>query len=278
MTPCIRSDDLVRFVDGALTVEQSVRVSAHVATCPRCRDDDRALRALASDIRELAPVNIDARAHARSVMERLDRPAPPAAVRRPFWIPAMAVAAAAACALYLHFGSGASSSLGTWQARGGASVESTVARDVGVQPYAVLEGRDLRPLASGATIEVDTPLTAGFRNLGRVPVFLLFFAVDKEGVVHWISPPYERPGDDPGATLLVSSVEERTLGTTAVLADVPPGPVRLVAVLTPRPAHVSDIEVLERRDLDAPHLVRRLPGAEVRETVIEMKSADRRGP
>jgi len=145
-------------------------------------------------------------------------------------------------------------------------------RDVGVQPYVVQGG--LRPLVPGATIDAATPLTAGFRNLGEVPAFLLLFAVDARGVVHWISPKYVRAEDDPPSTPLPGSVGERLLDTTAVLEDVSAGPLRVVAVLTSAPAHVSDIESLANSDLTAGRVARRLRGAEVRETLVEVTAGD----
>jgi hypothetical protein len=157
-----------------------------------------------------------------------------------------------------------------WRPRGG-SFEATIARDVGVQPYVSQGG--LRALTSGARLDPATPLTAGFRNLGRAPAYLLLFAVDAHRAIHWISPSYSRPGDDPASTALPPTVDERVLETTAVLEDVVPGPLRVVAVITSAPAHVSDVEAFEGLELDASRLVQRLPGADVRETVIEALDA-----
>jgi hypothetical protein len=181
------------------------------------------------------------------------------------------VSAACAICVALYLGFRATPEEDTWRARGGP-IEATIARDVGVQPYAVQGG--LRPLGSGAAIAADTPLTAGFRNLGRAPVFLLLFAVDALRTVHWISPEYTRRETNPVSTVLPVSTEEQALGTTAVLADVPPGPLRIVAVITATPAHVSDVESLEGLELNAFRLVRQIPGADVRETVVEVRETE----
>jgi hypothetical protein len=137
-----------------------------------------------------------------------------------------------------------------------------------VQPYAV--GGGLRPLVSGSTIDVTTPLTAGFRNLGETPAFLLLFAVDARSVVHWISPAYTQSDDDPASTRLSGFTREQMLGATVVFEDVSAGPLRVVAVITSAPAHVSDVESLAGTGLSAARLTRRLPGAEVRETTLDV--------
>jgi hypothetical protein len=116
-------------------------------------------------------------------------------------------------------------------------------------------------------------LTASYRNLGDTPAFLLLFAVDDRRVVHWISPAFTRPEDNPVSTTLPASVRERMLDTTVVLDSVSPGPLRIVAVLTSTPAHVSDIESLEETDLSATRIARHVPDAEIRETIVNVHDA-----
>jgi hypothetical protein len=270
MTSCPTDDDFVRFVDGALSLEQTESVRVHMARCQRCHEHDETLRALIGDVKAPFSVDIDARAHARAVMERLDRPQ----VTRPRRLRARWIGAgsAAACGLFFAAYLGwRTAPAGTWQARG-AGIAATIGRDVGVQLYAAEE--ELRPLPSRATIGRATPLTAGFRNLGRAPAFLLLFAMDTRHTLHWISPRYTRPGDDPISTALPATIEEQLLDTTVVFEDITPGPLRVVAVITSMPAHVSDIERLEGMELRAGDLLERVPGAEVRETMLEVRDVD----
>jgi hypothetical protein len=127
----------------------------------------------------------------------------------------------------------------------------------------------LRPLETGAVLDVATPLTATFRNLGDAPAYLLLFAVDTRRIVHWVVPRYSRP-----ATLPVST-GEGVLGTTVVLDGLSPGPLRVVAVITSAPGHVSDVEALEGTPIDAAQLARRFPtGTDIRETVVEVRDTD----
>jgi hypothetical protein len=275
MMPCPDEAGLLRFVDGALSVEETDRARAHIARCARCGARVDALRTLFGDLAAADVPPFDAREHVRGVRERIDRleRAAPRRARRTYGAFAWAVGSLAAVALTFVVALGLRPPSGTWQARGGEG-SSTVGRDVGVQIYATAPA--MHPLSAGAMISPDTPLTAGFRNLGRSPAFLLLFAVDERRVVHWISPAFARREDDPPSTVLPaapsapSALEERWLSTTAVLEDVPPGALRLVAVITATPAHVADVEALEGSDVSAERIERAIPGAEVRETRVRV--------
>mgnify|MGYP001415337774 CR=1 FL=1 len=270
MMPCPTDEVLVRLVDGALSVEETERLAQHVGRCERCREQDARLRTLIADLKAPLSVPVDVPAHVRGVMDRLDRPLTPDV--RPLWRRAFPLASsAAACAAVAYFvlhTPGRS----TWQARGGPA-QATLARDVSVRPCAVQAG--LHPLETGAVLDVATPLTATFRNLGDTPAYLLLFAVDSRHNVHWIVPRYSRPEDNPIAATLPASAGEGVLDTTVVLDDVSPGPLRVVAVIASAPGHVSDVEALEGTLIDLAQLVRRFPtGTDIRETVVEVRDAD----
>ncbi len=269
MIPCPTEDEMVRLVDGALSYEETDRLRGHVARCPLCRDRDHALRELIADVKGAASVKFDAKAHARAVLDRLDGPVAVRSMPRGrSWLVGAAAAAALVAAGYRGVRARSGSDTETWQARG-AAAQAAIGRDVGVQPYAVKAG--LRPLASGSTIDRTTPLTAGFRNLGEAPAFLLLFGVDSHRVVHWISPMFTRSEDDPASTTLTPSTRERILDATVVFDDVSAGPLQVIAVITSAPAHVSDVESLAGAELGAAVLTRRLPGAEVRETIVDVR-------
>jgi hypothetical protein len=266
MTPCPNDDDLLRFVDGALAVEAMDRIRGHFAGCARCRHRDQSLRQLVADLGAPVPATLDVPAHVRAVMDRLDRPLAPRSAGRPGRWAFAGGFALAACLLVAFYAR--VQPPGRWQARGGAALPS-LDRDVGVRAYAVRGAP--QELAAGDAIDRDTPLTAGFRNAGDRPAFLLLFAVDARRVVHWIAPPYLRPGDDPSSATLSPTPETHLLATTAVLDDVPAGPLRIVSVVTLAPAHVSDVEALEGSEVGAAQLQERLPGAQVCETRVEVR-------
>jgi hypothetical protein len=103
-------------------------------------------------------------------------------------------------------------------------------------------------------------------------VSLLLFALDVRGTIHWISPRFVDPQEDPAATLLVPTQQERLLPTTVVFDDPAPGPLRVFTVLSAKATHVSDIESLApgAGALNARDITRRLPHAEVRETTLQI--------
>ncbi len=284
MTPCPTEDELLFFIDGALSLEDTEDERSHQTGCPRCRQEDATLRALLDDIAAPARERLNVRAHVDAVMARLDEPARGAERPRRKWL-FTSVGSLAAAALALALVVGVRGPRGTertdtWLARGGTA-SAGLERDVGVQLYTVGKGAvekgavggELRPLEAGALLGADAPLTAGFRNLGHAPVFLLLFAVDAHDTVHWISPEYREPGDDPSATALPTSVTERMLDTTASFEDVSAGPLHILAVVTPGPTHVSDIESLPGTELSREGIARHLAGASVRETVVRAYAA-----
>ena len=272
MRPCLREDHLLRFVDDALSVEETEIIKRHLEGCQQCREHEESVRLLIGDLGADVACAFDAGAHARAVMARLGRsPEAPIAGGAGFGRRFVASAGlVAACAIVAGFllGPHMRPAPARWQPRGGEGA-ATIGRDVAVQPYALQAGA-LRPLAPGATIEPTTPLTATFRNIGRTPAFLLLFAVDSDRVVHWISPPFVGEEDNPPSTPLITTANEKVLDTTAVLDDVPPGPLRLIAVITPAAARVADVEALEGSDLSPADLTRKLPAAEVRETLVHV--------
>lgn len=282
MMPCPRERTLVRFVDEDLPADQTQRLTEHVSECAVCRRQDEALRTLIADVRLDGDVDCDVEAHVRSVMGRLVDGSPGADERVGWTAPpwgrwlAGSIAAGSLCAATLaaHHLARPLPSDDAWQARG-ALAPATIGRDVGVQAYALQGG--LVPLASGVTIQGTTPLTAGFRNVGHAPAFLLLFVVDAGGAVHWISPPYRSAQDDPISTRLAPTPGEHLLGTTAVFDDLAAGPLRVVTVITPSAAHVSDVEALGN-DLSARRIAARLAGAEVRETLLQVRDAHGESP
>jgi hypothetical protein len=273
-TQCPFEAELSSFVDHDLPPERADRQRAHLLECAACRREEERLRTMIADVRApLAPAPaFDVRAHVEGVMARLDRPQKGVAWprARSLWLGAGAgsLAVALTLVLYLAVRRAPDPVSGTWQARGGAAA-SSIAREVGVWPCAI-EGAPRR-LGPGATIGRDTPLSAIFRNAGQAPAFLLLFAVDARGDVHWISPAYERAAADPPSTMLPAGAEQRLLSTTAVLDGVPAGPLRIVAVIGREPARVSDVERLGQPQLDARGIASRFAGAEVRETLVQVR-------
>jgi hypothetical protein len=141
-------------------------------------------------------------------------------------------------------------------------------RDVRVQPYAI--AHDLHALLPGDKITRETPLTAGFRNLGQVPKYLLLFTIDQKDTVRWIAPAFVADGTDPSSTALPPSAQELVLKDSVVFDDLEPGPLRIVMVLTQEPEHVSQVERLPADGLKQAGLARQFASGEVREFSVQV--------
>lgn len=254
--------DLVRFVDQDLSPEQLERIEDHLRHCDTCSKEVRALRTLVEDI--ATPVvgpPLDVNAHVASVMSRLD--APPHAERgsrRGLFVGALSLAAAAS--LVFALGQRPEEGLVARGTRPAPSLE----RDIGVELRA--QERTSSPLPAGSRIGPRTPLTAALRNTGTVPAYLLLFAIDTDGAVHWIAPAYTVEGTDPRSTAIEPTTEARPLPTAAVFDDLVPGPLRIVAVVTRDPRRVSEIETLPPGELALERLKQRFAHGDVRETTV----------
>jgi len=260
--------DRFRFADEDLSPEQLRRLERHLEHCSSCAKEVAALQELVGDI--AAPVAsgpLDVAGHVAGVMERLDTPVSSTQGSR--WaVFCGAVAAAAAVALVVATrGPEENAPDGAFVARGARS-EASLSRDVGVKLYA--HEASLRPLEAGSRVRVDAALTAGVRNLGSTPVHLLLFAVDRQHSVHWIAPAFTTAGTDPEAVVVAPSPAERLLPTAAAFDDLAPGSLRVVAILSPEPVHVSNIETLPASELVEARLQERFPRADIRQVRLEV--------
>ncbi len=229
-------------------------------------------------------------AHVAAVMARLDEPVSSAPNQRVLWGWISTVtAAAAAVLLWVQLtpprddaatqhpltpamsiapskAELAADQSGQFTARGNAS-ESSLSRDVGIQLYTYEQ--PLKPLEPGGKIRQHTALTAGLRNLAQETAHLLLFGVDANHVVHWIAPAFTNPDSDPAALTVHPSRSEQPLPSSVKFDDLAVGPLRVVALITKTPLHVSDIEKLTPNELTG-DLVARFPQAVVRQVSVEV--------
>ncbi len=287
---CPNEDELIGFLDRGLPPERLEYIERHVSSCTRCAAEVAELRTLISDI--AAPVDddsapaLDTEQHVVDVLGRLDQP-PRRTGNSRGWLWGMAAAAAALVVVPVALRDGqtgdpasttprASSPkgltgsephVGQWVPRGGPS-ESTLSRDVGVQVYTLRDG--LAPLGAGSELPANAPLTAGLRNLGKAPAYVLLFGIDSRNDVHWISPAYTDPRTDPVSTLIAPSAQEQLLGDAVVFDDLPAGPLRIVALISSAPKRVSDVELLGGKELSADQLVLHFPNAEIRQLAVSV--------
>lgn len=270
--PCPTESELLSFVDAALSPEQLNRIEEHLAGCSACAEQVKALRALIAGIAAPVPsashATLDVAAHVSSVMGRLDGPS--LVSKRPrsaLWGSAMIGVAAAAALVVLQLRPGTDVPQGEWTARGGPAV-SSLSRDVGLQLYA--QETSLRALEPGSRVKAGVAFTAGLRNLARTQAYVLLFAVDSKQVLHWITPQFTEPGSDPEATPIKTSTQERLLASSVVFDDLSPGPLRIVAMITAKPMHVSQIESLSVDELRSERWLQRFPQAEIRQLTLHV--------
>jgi hypothetical protein len=265
--PCPPVDELLQLLDGEVTERRAATLRLHVESCPACSGELRRSQQLLT--RLAAPLAGTRTADVEGVMRRLvSRPPLPPRPARPSskWAVVTAtLSALAACVLafiYLP-----RSEEGSFQARG--TVASTAASEewahrVGVDFYAVRT--ELRRLEKNAEVPRDTPLLGVYRNLAPTEaVYLLAFAVDAQGTVHWLYPAYTDASKDPASIRLYPEHQDTPLPETVILDAPAPGPARLVTVLSREPLHVSEIESLPPEQLSLGALRARLGEVHVSE-------------
>ncbi|MFZ5890863.1 MAG: anti-sigma factor family protein [Myxococcota bacterium] len=265
---CPIEAELVSFVDADLSPEQLERIERHLGICSACRDAAAGLKQLISDVAAPLPQpTFDVAQHVASVMQRLD--SPPRVESRATWLAWAGSLAAAAAVVLLLFARGPSTETprGHFEARGSASA-SPLSRDVGIELYT--QQQKLIPLVEKASVQQNTAFTAGLRNVGTRPAYLLLFAVDARSEVHWIAPEFTDPNSDPEATRITPSASEQLLSRAVVFDDLAPGPLRVMVLLSASALRVSGIESLPARERELEALKRRFPKAEVREFLLNV--------
>jgi hypothetical protein len=93
----------------------------------------------------------------------------------------------------------------------------------------------------GRTMRADDGILIAYSNPGSELKYLMVFAVDQRGNVHWYYPAYERPGENPAAAPIRTQALGVELGEE-IRHPLTPGPLRMFALFLPRPWHVDQIE------------------------------------
>ena len=140
--------------------------------------------------------------------------------------------------------------------RAAASTEPVARGDEGIVPPALHVFRSVSPhttapLVSGATIRAHEGLLFAYSSLDPAFTHLMVFAVDAKYGVHWYYPAYLRPGEDPPAIPIAAGRAGVELGEE-IRHDLPPGPMRVIALFLREPRGVLEIEALVRAQLADP--------------------------
>ncbi|HEX8700786.1 MAG TPA: zf-HC2 domain-containing protein [Myxococcaceae bacterium] len=263
---CPEPMELFQWLDGEVTTNRARQLESHVAGCPTCRQELAAQQRLISRLRE--PPKPPDEQDVQALMARLRaQPLP----RRSLWQPAWPVGLAAACLLGLGvvlWQSGPTRPPEPFAARGGPSA-SSLERHVGVELLSA--GQPPVLLRSGASVRRTTPLFARYRNLGEAPAFLLLFAQDAAGELHWLYPAYLAPGEDPRSVALPPSEKDTAMAEAVMLDHPAPGPLRVFALVSPEPLRVLDVEQLGADVLTEAGLRARWPEAALTHWTLMME-------
>jgi hypothetical protein len=265
--PCPDPNELTRLLDGELTENRGALLRTHVAGCTHCAVELTARERLVERI--AAPIaGLPSEGSLALVMGRLDAADAAAAVRargRPGFRAWVGLAAAAS--LTIVVGVSARSAMRHEQDGFAARGEAVAwAQKVGVELWA-LQGSPRR-LAPGDRLAPEVAVVASYSNVDPAPAFLLAFAVDSRGEVHWLYPGFTDPAKDPQALRLEGSVVQRALPESVLLEEVPEGSLRLVTVVSRTPLHVSQIEAARDAERSPEALRRRWPDARIDDLTV----------
>ncbi|MBN1210163.1 MAG: zf-HC2 domain-containing protein [Myxococcaceae bacterium] len=254
--PCPEPMELFQWLDGEATANRARHLEAHLAGCQRCRRELSAQQRLVARLSE--PLTPPDERDVQAVMARI-RTQPP--LRHTPWKPVWHAALAAACLLALG--------VALWRvdpksppeqfaARGERSPPS-LHRHVGVDLLSA--GQPPVLLRPGAVLPPTTPLFARYRNLGELPAFLLLFAQDAAGELHWLYPAYLTPGDEPRSIALPPTTRDTPMPEAVVLERPAAGPLQVFALVSSEPIRVLDVEGLGQGPLTEALLRARWPEA-----------------
>jgi len=253
---CLSEEQMLRLLDGDIAPNRAEGLREHVASCATCRAAISELDTLLGDIAD-AGQHDEAR-HVAQVMSRLDERRPTAARaarwKRPMAAAGIALALAAGGVVWVA----TKKDDAAFAARGSREA-ATLRRDVSVSLFTGTT--NLVRLNTGATMAPDAALSAGYRNLHPTPVYLLLFAVDRDGMIHWLYPAFTDVRHDPASIALERTERELPFPTSVVLDQPARGPLRLVSLITERPLHVSDVERRAAAELSVDALERAFPGS-----------------
>lgn len=269
---CLTNETLARLAAEDLPVAEARAAEQHVATCEACagrrRRTDELVAALAAPLPGLEDAAADS--FVAATLGRLDR-----APRRRV-LPWRVLAAAAVVLLvlpasYLVFrGVGDRDS---FRARGQrAGLPPALSTLAGVEPL-VVRGDRWSALHGGSRMLPGDGLAFRYDNISDRRLYLMAFAVDAAGEVHWFYPAYRSARTDPASVALEPGVRGRLLPEVAQPEGVPSGRLRVVCLVSGASTTVKQVERRVAGRGAAP-VTPLFPGAAVQEWVVHMEASD----
>ena len=252
---CPSHQEWLCLIDGEATENRAAELRAHAGGCSRCAHELEMQRQLMRDLAAPVPVSPDAVQSVMRKLENVERPS-----RRfgwPGWAFAGGALAAAALATFLIVPF-TGSDRGSFRARG-HRVPWT--QKVGVEVWAIESSP--RKLEPGATLSPTTAMVASYHNIDAVAAYLLVFAIDARGELHWAYPGFQDAKTDPAAVRLDPLQMKKVLPDSVVLDELAAGPMELVTFISREQLHVTRIESLPVPERSVASLRTRFPTARI---------------
>jgi len=236
-----RHPDLGAHFSGQSSTRADRRLFRHIKSCDTCRQEYRTLAML-----EALEVNGAERARVR-MGRALFEPAP----KRVFV--SMGLVTACAC-LALVFSLGRKHD-GEFTMRG--RVHDIEAPAPSLAIYRVPRDRNNAAVPAvaetqraGNVIHAGESLAFTYTNPSSVGAsYVMVFARDVAGRVYWFWPAWDDAATDPQSLQIPASASPVEL-TEAVRHELPPGPLTIVGLFTPKPLHVHEVEAVIANGLD----------------------------
>jgi hypothetical protein len=118
------------------------------------------------------------------------------------------------------------------------------------------------PLLEGASLRPGDGILVRYSNPAAEPAYLMVFALDERGSVHWIHPAYLDESQNPSSLPLIAGLTQQVLPEVAEPEDAAPGALRVYALLT---RAALDVKQVERRLAQRQEVSELFPEAEVEE-------------
>jgi hypothetical protein len=149
-----------------------------------------------------------------------------------------------------------------WMPRG-AQVVHSLGRDVGVTVYRGTAHLDV--LEPGDLLARDAALSVSVRAIGPSGdhAFVMAFAQDVAGAVHWIEPPWLDASEDPKSPPIAPAAAESPPTSAMAFDDLAEGELHVFTLVTAEPLRVSDVERIAPDAITREALLARWPAAVV---------------
>jgi len=265
MPTCPSNQEWLSLIDGEATENRAAELRAHASDCSHCTKELELQSQLVGDLAAPVPVAADAVSAVMRRLEKAERPAPRLGWRG--WALAGGALAAAAAVTFLIVPT-SGSERGSFSARGHRVAWP---QKVGVEVWAI--DSSPRKLEAGAPLSPATPIVASYHNVDAVAAYLLLFAVDARGELHWAYPGFEDAKTDPEAVRLDPLQMKKVLPDSVMLDDLPAGPMELVTFISREPLHVSRIEALPASERSVASLRVRFSTARIEGLALRVVSA-----